>query len=130
LLGQPNLRERLGRSLQVIGLLEQRQGLRILVLLPEFNPLTDQVFGIQFSSEHRGSHQIYEDHGELAALCRGGGLDARLDLRRCNYGFGRCRSKLRRSGKEFAAVTERKPQFLQVLLGQLWDDGKVDIMAC
>jgi hypothetical protein len=69
---------------------------------------TDQIFRIQFSPKYRRPHEVDEDHGELAALGRAGGLDGRLDLRRCNCGCGRCPAKLRRSGKEFTAVTERK----------------------
>src|SRR5262249_51281486 len=48
----------------------------------------DQVFRIQLSSEHRGSNQINENHGELAALVggfdgwSGSWLSSRV-LRRC-----------------------------------------------
>ena len=96
-------------------------GLAILTQQP------DQVLRIQLPSERGGADQVYEYDGDLATLDLRW-LRSRLTLRRCNRRRGR--PKLGSGGNEFTAVTERQPQFFQVLLGQVRCYREVNVVAC
>lgn len=55
--------------------------------------------------------QIRKDHGDLAALNAGRLWASRIRLRLCA-----ARAEFCHSGKKFSAMTELKPQLLEVLL--------------
>jgi hypothetical protein len=87
------------------------------------------VFGVKLARKGSRADQITEKHGDLAALDGGCLRPWGVRLRGTTSRVGVTRAQFCRGSNEPSAMTERKPQLLEVLLCQIWGDIEVNIVS-
>jgi hypothetical protein len=98
------------------------------------NSVMAEALGVHSCRKRRRADEVREHHSDLAAL--GGSLCVRCDRRRdrgcCRRGSGGRRGchlvEVGDLTQQLASVTERHPNVLEVLIRQIRQDGKADVV--